>query len=91
MIQMFSHLLVRCLLLIMVSMPHTYSIRTLCHRIIFRSSPSGFVSFMRRFWSLLLDCVAACFALPLPAAPPDVSSLFFLSLNLYSERAPGLR
>ena len=35
----FSHLLVRCLLLIVVSMPHTYSIRTLCHRIIFRSSP----------------------------------------------------
>ncbi|PIL23323.1 hypothetical protein GSI_14634 [Ganoderma sinense ZZ0214-1] len=36
--------------------------------------PSQVISFSRRLWSRLLDCVAACFALPLPGEPSDVSA-----------------
>ncbi|PIL23322.1 hypothetical protein GSI_14633 [Ganoderma sinense ZZ0214-1] len=36
--------------------------------------PPRITSFFRRLWSQLLDCIAACFALPLPGPPLDVSA-----------------
>ncbi|KAI1794471.1 hypothetical protein LXA43DRAFT_142471 [Ganoderma leucocontextum] len=36
--------------------------------------PPRIMAFFRRFWSHLLDCIAACFALPLPGVPSDVSA-----------------